>query len=415
MRILHLTTELPYAPGGSGGSTRQFYLLRRLVELGHEVIVVAPMTAAHERETGAVPIMAAAGLDYRPVRRMASRELEVLRATAYDPRLLGALARRPLTAWQFGVFWVGARGRVRAAVRDLKPDVVLIEHDHLAGWAADLADLDVPKVLVAHNVTCGLYATRAAAARGARRRMLRLESRRHRAHARRHMPLYDSVIAVSEADARALTQLGARRVEVVPNGAPVDEVSPFPDSADPPTLLFTGSMNHPPNLDAALWLGQEIFPLVAQGLPDARLLIVGRGPQEELGSLRTDPRIEVTGAVPDIAPYFRRATVAIAPLRSGGGTRLKILEALNAGRAVVATHLGAEGLALEDGEHLLLADDPPGLARAAAALLGDPVRRQRLAAAGRAVVERRYDWRVLGDELEGALLRATGAVPASEE
>ena len=408
MRILHLTTELPYAPGGSGGSTRQFHLLRRLVELGHEVIVVAPITAAHERVTGAVPIMAGAGLDYRPVPRMASRELEVLRATARAPRLLGALARRPVTAWQFGVFWIGARGHVRAAVRDLAPDVVMIEHDYLAGWAADLEDLQVPKVLATHNVTWRLYATRAAASRGMRRGLLRLEAGRYRAYARRHTELYDSVIAVSEADARDLSELGARRVEVVPNGAPADEMTAFADSADPPTLLFTGSMNHRPNLDAARWLGQEIFPLVAREIPEARLLIVGRGPQDDLAPLRADPRIEVAGAVGDMAPYFRRATVAMAPMRSGGGTRLKILEALASGRAVVATSLGAEGLALEDGEHLLLADDAAGLARAAAALLGDPERRQRLAAAGREVVRQRYDWRTLGDELEGVLLRRRG-------
>jgi polysaccharide biosynthesis protein PslH len=392
VRVVHLTTELPYAPGGTGGATRQFYLLRRLVELGHSVTVVAPVTDAHEAETGAREVLSRAGIDYRPVRRPASRAAEVGAALVREPRLAPGVLTQPWFAWQFGVIWARARGDALRNVAVAAPDIITVEHDHLAGWVTGL-DRVRPVVLSTQNATWQLYA----------RRGLRVEAERYRRYTRRFVPRFDSVVAVSDADAQAFAELGARHVWVVPNGAPFDELEAVPDGTTDPTVLFTGSMDHPPNRDAALWLGREIWPRVLRELPSARLLIVGRGPQRALQVFASDPSIEVVGPVPDMEPYFTRATLSVAPLLSGGGTRIKILEALARGRAVVATPVGAEGLALEPGRDLLLRSGAAEFAAGVVELLRDPEWRRSLATAGRAAAGRRYNWRSLGDELAAGL------------
>jgi glycosyltransferase involved in cell wall biosynthesis len=407
VRLLHLTMELPYAPGGPGGATRQFQLLRRLVELGHEVTVVSAATEAHERETGAVAVMRSAGFDYRPARRPPSRAVELAQAARHDPRAVGRVATQPWFAWQFGVFWANARPHALQLVEELRPGAITVEHDDLAPVVRDLPGT-VPAVLCTQNASWRLLRRRAELEGGLRRPGLRLEAARHRRMTARAVPRYATVVAVSEGDARDFAELGAARVELVPNGAGFHR-GPLAAADGPPTLLFTGSMDHPPNRDAVLWFGREVWPLIAARMPSARLQVVGRGPQEELRGLAAQPRVEVAGAVPSMEPFFARAHVAIAPLRSGGGSRLKILEALAAGRPVLSTTVGAEGLELEPGRDLLIADGAEAFADAAVRLLGDRELRERLASEGRSAAAARYDWRALGDRFARVLESVAGA------
>jgi polysaccharide biosynthesis protein PslH len=387
VRVLHLTPELPCALGGTGGSTRQFHLLRRLAELGHEVTVVAPV--AHDQEDGASRL-GEAGIELRAVRRPASRALEGLRALARRPRLALDAAAMPVLAWQAEVFRTSLRPVVERTLAEVSPDVVTVEHDHAASWAPR----GVPAVLTLHNVSPAYYASRG----------LGLEARRFARHDRTYLQRYGTLVAVSDRDAEQARRLTEARVEVVPNGVATDELRPAPESGGPPTLLFSGTMNHPPNVEGILWFAREILPRI----PGARLLVVGRDPTEAVRRLTADPRIEVTGDVPDIAAYFAHATAVVVPLRSGSGTRPKVLEALAAGRAIVSTRLGAEGLEVNPGTHLLLEDDPARFAEAAGRLLGDAKLRARLTAAGRVLVEERYDWRALGTRLAGVLEGAAG-------
>lgn len=209
----------------------------------------------------------------------------------------------------------------------------------------------------------------------------------------------DRVLAVSEADAEALRKLvrGLNPV-VVPNG--VDTIRYHPDLPDSlplehPALLFTGKMDFRPNTDAMLWFHRCVWPLVRARVPQARLYVVGKNPPPRLGPLLDDPGVTVSGYVPDILPYFGGADVYIAPLRIGGGTRLKVLEAMSAGLPLVSTTLGVEGIALVSGEHALLADTPPAFAEAILSLLDDPERRKVLGAAARQFVLEYYDWRLI--------------------
>ena len=159
-------------------------------------------------------------------------------------------------------------------------------------------------------------------------------------------------------------------------------------------------MDFRPNVDAVLWFAREVLPQIRAAVPDVRFLIVGQRPHRRLDSLRNDPAVELTGWVEDPRPYIAEASVYVAPLRMGGGTRLKLLEAMAMGKAVVATRLGAEGFPVQDGREMVLADTPDEFATAVVGLLRSPERREALEQAGRRFVEERYDWSVIVPRVE---------------
>jgi glycosyltransferase involved in cell wall biosynthesis len=221
----------------------------------------------------------------------------------------------------------------------------------------------------------------------------------------------DRVLAVSEADAAALRRLApGLDVPVIPNG--IDTRAYRPETPNPndqipkDALVFTGTMDFRPNIDAVLWFAREVLPRIQAEIPDARFLVVGQRPHKRLDALRGNPAVTLTGQVEDTRPYIAGAAVYVAPLRMGGGTRLKLLEAMALGKAVVATRLGAEGYPVTDGREMRLADTPADFAAAAVALLRDPQRRETLGRAARAFVEERYDWRVIVPRVEAAYDRS---------
>jgi glycosyltransferase involved in cell wall biosynthesis len=209
------------------------------------------------------------------------------------------------------------------------------------------------------------------------------------------------VVAVSEADRDALHAVAPQvDVTIVPNGVALDEYTDYRGPVQPFDLVFTGKMDFRPNIDAMLWFGQQVLPLIHQRRPDVRLAIVGQRPHPRLDALRAIPGVTITGWVPDVRPYIAGATVFIAPLRVGGGTRLKLLQAMAMEVAVVATSLGAEGFPVTHGRELLLADTPAGFAGAVLALLDDPAQRARLGAAARCFAAATYGWDTLVPKLE---------------
>jgi glycosyltransferase involved in cell wall biosynthesis len=190
-------------------------------------------------------------------------------------------------------------------------------------------------------------------------------------------------------------------LSVVPNGVDTEQFQPGPEAAGPPHLVFTGAMGWQPNAEAMIYFCREILPAVRAHFPDVQLSIVGLQPPAEVVALGQQPNIHVTGFVPDVRPYIAEATVYIAPLKLGSGTRLKILEAMAMGKAVISTTIGAEGLEVTDGRHLLIADSAADFASRICELLADPGRRQALGQAGRALVEACYDWRAVAASLDG--------------
>jgi glycosyltransferase involved in cell wall biosynthesis len=226
-------------------------------------------------------------------------------------------------------------------------------------------------------------------------------------HLRALRRYYRAFTVVSEPERRLLAAVlgDPRAIHLVPNGVAAAEYGSETDAARPDTLVFAGSLRYGPNYDAMRWFLSRVWPRVRQARPAARLLITGAHGDLPLPAAENVVR---TGFVQDIRPLLASSWLAVAPILSGGGTRIKILEAMASCTPVVATTKGAEGIAAIGGEHVLLADDPSAFAEHVLALLGDASLRARLGRAGRALVEDRYDWRVLGRQFE-ALVRAVAA------
>jgi polysaccharide biosynthesis protein PslH len=199
---------------------------------------------------------------------------------------------------------------------------------------------------------------------------------------------------------------------VVPNGVDLDEFPATADAADGGRrILFTGTMNYRPNRDAALYFVRDILPRIHRRFPDASLTICGQSPPPEVAALACE-QVMVTGRVPDVQPYLADATVVVAPLRVGAGTRLKILEAMAMSRPVVTSTIGCEGIDVSGGSHVLIADAPDEFADAVCHLLAEPALRQRLGREGRRLVEGRYGWEAAAarlDELHSRCVAARAA------
>jgi glycosyltransferase involved in cell wall biosynthesis len=407
VRILHLTPELPYEPGGGGGRTREFFLCKRLADLGHAVLNISP---AFRHELPLADSLRAVGVENWVARRPATPREEVARAVAAEPAVLSAAVTRPVRALEMRVFWTRLRPLAERAVREFRPDVVLVGHDMAAAWACDLPR-ELPAALTLHNLTWHWYLSRSRRAAGAEAFALRAEASRYRRHVLRVLPRFDAAIAVSTSEAEEVRALGVTRVALIPTGVDTELLRPAPEPpASPPRLLFTGTMSYPPNHQGILWFAEQVWPLVRRTRPDAELDVVGKDPPDAVRALHGRDGIAVHGFVPSMAPFFAGAHAVVVPILTGAGIRVKIVEAMSAGRALVSTALGWEGLAhVEPGRHLLVADEPDAFAAAALRLLDDAGLRARMAADARALAEREYDWRALGDRLERVLAEVSGA------
>lgn len=206
----------------------------------------------------------------------------------------------------------------------------------------------------------------------------------------------DAIIAVSDEDRDFLLEYGGAPAYVMPNGIAAAHYKPPADAAREPALLvFSGKMDYRPNVDAVEWFHSAVLPLVRKDIPQARLLIVGRNPHRRLAALAADERARVTGWVEAVQPYLHQAAIYIVPLRMGSGTRLKILQAMAAGCAVVSTSLGAAGLNEDALSAITIADDAQAFAQAVVSLLNDESRRRELGELAQERVSRHYDWSAL--------------------
>jgi protein-tyrosine-phosphatase/glycosyltransferase involved in cell wall biosynthesis len=267
----------------------------------------------------------------------------------------------------------------------------------------------LPVLFFAHNVEHVIWRRLGAVeARPWRRAALAIEWRKMRRAEGRVCARAHLTVAVSEADA-AILAAGApgATVHAVPTGVDASYFTPDGTAPAGPSLVFTGSMDWYPNEDAVLHFLKSILPRVRDQVPGASFSVVGRNPTARLRAAAEAAGARVTGTVPDVRPYLAEAAVYVVPLRIGGGTRLKIFEALAAGKAVVSTGIGAEGLPLVPGRHFLRADDEEDFARAVVSLLRDPGQRGRLGAEGRRLVEERFGWPEVAMDFE---TRCEGAV-----
>jgi glycosyltransferase involved in cell wall biosynthesis len=362
LRILALTPFPPNRAATNGGARVMGELLTRLAERH----TVAVLTLRGSEEPRIDEELARLADDVEEFGRPAVRKGWRRRS------LLAAALARGVPHWpaEFRVSRYAARlERLAAAWR---PDVVQVHYHVMGQYLAALPRRAAARILVEYDAGPGGP----------------LERRAWRRYETRLLRAVDAAVTFTDRDANLLRGLGVQaRIEVIPFGVPLPPAPLDPVGADH-SVLFVGNFQHRPNVDAALRLARAIHPRLGG---EARLLLVGARPPGEVLALAS-PQVEVFGSVADVTPFLDRAGVVALPLREGGGMRVKALEALAAGKAVVATRLAVEGIDVADGRHLVLAESDDDFAAAVAALLDSPERRRALGAAARRWAEAKASW-----------------------
>ena len=408
MRILWLKSDL-LLPLDKGGRLRTWHLMRHLAQR-HDITYLAFCE----------PQQPAA--DITGMRKVCA---DVITLPRKDPakgswRFYADVARHLASSLPYAV----GKYRSRAFARQLRQllheqSFDLIVCDFLFPAVNLPKTLPCPSVIFTHNVESEIWRRHAEIKTGALGRFLYgMQYRRMLRYEQRTLARFDGVLAVSEADSDTFRRLypDAIRgpVSIVATGVDTDYFTPAARISPPGpqtsrSLVFTGSMDWLPNEDAMVFFCREVLPLIRREEPDVTLSIVGRAPTPAVTALARQHGVIVTGRVDDVRPYVRDAAVYIVPLRIGGGTRLKIFEAMAMAKAIVSTTVGAEGLPVTDGEHVCLADEPQAFASAVVSLLRDVDRRRQLEDAARALVLERYDWSAVAGQLEHALVQCVHA------
>lgn len=383
MNILLLSSWFPYPPD-NGSKLRVHHLLRALGQ-AHEVSLLSFAFATAQPDVADGLRSLCADVQVVPVDPFAANQAGALR-TFLSP---APIAARPLPAMAAATASLAAQGPF---------DLVIASTEMMAAYALQMPAA-TDKVLEEHNSLTRWMQERYDEQSNAVQRLRCWASwqktRRYEARLFNRFDLVTMVSAQDQAASRSLPGYSGR-VEVVPNGVDCAHNRPGLAQPQPASLVFNGSLTYFANYDAMQWFLAEIYPRIRVQMPDAALAITGSTQSVDLTSLALDDSVTLTGFVEDVRIPVAEAAVAMAPIRQGGGTRLKILEAMALGTPVVATSKGAEGLKVVDGEHLLLADDPQRFAEQVVALLADTDLRARLAANARRLVEQRYDWDAIG-------------------
>jgi glycosyltransferase involved in cell wall biosynthesis len=308
------------------------------------------------------------------------------------------LSQYPVDLWKWRV--PAIRDEVHRLVADGAVDVCIA--DFLFAAANVPLGGGTPVVLFEHNVEYLIWQRLAALESSPwRRALFEVEWRKLRAREADACRQADLTIAVSEDDRRRLEDIAPGiRAAAIPTGVDTTYFTPDPAAERPARLVFSGSMDWHPNEDAVLYFIDAILPRIRAEVPDISFTVVGRNPTGRLREVADRAGVVLTGTVDDVRPSIAEGAVYVVPLRAGGGTRLKIFEALAMGKAVVSTTVGAEGLALQSGRHFVAADDPGRFAQAVVSLLRDPRRRRLLGEAGRSLVETQYSWATVARQFD---------------
>lgn len=396
---LFLSPEAPYPPIG-GGPLRSASLLEYLARryTVHAIVFRAPGDPDPGR---AIPPGRIARLDILKLPQHSKGAAARLVRNA----LRAARARPPLMDR-----FAGFERSLSLLLEGRKYELALVEHFWCAPYLRQIRQHSKRVILDLHNIESTWHQSLAVHERALRAAALRRFAAAARRLERELLPQFDGILAASPQEADRVRALApGARVTVYPNALP--EIA-APERLEREEIAFSGNLEYVPNIEAVRFFRDRIWPAL-RSRPGLKWKIVGKNPETIRRLVDGDPRVEVTGFVKDAVRELAAAQIAVVPLLSGSGTRVKILEAWAAATPVVSTSFGAEGLGIS-GEHLLLADDPHGFAAAITRLLDSPAERRRLGSAGRRLFEQRYTWKAawecLGTLLETGL--ETGPPPA---
>lgn len=382
MRILALAAWWP-EPANNGSRLRINRLIRALAQ-ENDVHLLAlaqePVTAAQRRRMADV-----------------CASVQAVEQRVYTPRardLIGSLWRSEPASVR-ATYHPQFAAAVRARARAIRPDLVVAFETTVAPYATLVAG--VPRLLEEAEVTV-LWEQFARATQPRQRVRYWLTWAKHRSYLARMLHDFDACTVVSEQERQHVQRLAPRvAVTVLPNGADI-AAQTVGRAPEPDTLIYPGALSYHANRDAVTHFLAASFPLIKHHRPQVKLRITGQATAADRAALERDG-VELTGYVPDVQPLITQTWSEVVPLRVGGGTRLKVLEALALGTPVVSTSKGIEGLCVRDGQHVLVANTPRAFAHATLCLLDQPRLRAHLAAHGRYLIRTTYDWQQIGGTL----------------
>ena len=387
MKILFLSITVPF-PATDGGRIRVLNLLTQISKTD-QITFLGLETAPTDRE--GIAYLENLGIVCHLVSNHASPpKISVGTITK------SLIQKKPITVARYDI--LSYRRALDRLVQLQNFDLIHYEMFHTAQF---LAGGDLPKVLSTQNIDSYIWARLSERVKNPVRKIVyRSQKRAFRRYEELISPKFSLTTCVSETDRNWLKKsCPSLRIDVIPNGVDLDLYKPNHDEIIPDTLIYTGSMDWFPNEDAVIYCVNEILPVIRLKCPNVRFLIVGQHPTENVRQLSNLPNIEVTGRVEDVKPYIAQSAVYIVPLRIGGGTRLKILEALAMEKAVVSTSIGAEGLELINNKEVIFENEPVKFAARVVELLENPDRCRELGMTGRSRVQSDYGWEAIGEKL----------------
>lgn len=389
MDILFVTPDLPY-PLHNGGKIRTYSLLHNLAK-HHNVTLVS--YDKHPHDTTRKPVFDEFCKDVIIVPLEKRQTIDEKRKV----QLLSILSTKPYQ------YYSSYSPRMQAAIDDVISkndfDLVHVETAHIGYHSFPRS---IPRVLDEQNVEYDLLQRTYENEKVSIRKLYTyLEWKKFQRDELRICSKFSLCTVPSERDKVVFQQdIPNTPFEVIPNGVD-SQYFQSDDSAMPEenTLLFTGTIDYYPNTDGLKFFIEDVFPLIRAEIPDIHFIIAGRNPPPVIQQYESDPNITITGFVDDMRTYYDKSQVVVVPLRIGGGTRLKILEAMSMNKPVVSTAIGAEGIAVSDGEDIILADEPSEFAKQTIKLLCDANERKRLAANGNHLATTVYDWQAIANKL----------------
>jgi sugar transferase (PEP-CTERM/EpsH1 system associated) len=390
VKILFVTTKSPY-PLFEGRALRTYNLIKQAAQQ-HEVHLVSYVQDQQDLD----------GIEHMrtlcPVVEFEPLYLSFKPAKIIRDALIELFSVRPLPIVKYAT--AAMRARIRRLVAQHGYDLVHLDMLHLGDYVEEFAG--IPVVLGEHNVESVILQRRAENETSRFKQWyFSYQYRKLEAYEARCCQRVSRVTAVSEHDAQGLAQLSGRKdVEVIPNGVDTDYFAISSPQPDPFNLVFVGGFTWFPNQDAIQYFCSDILPLIRAEIPEVTVTIIGKQPDNAIvRAIAAEQGVHLTGLVDDIRPHVARAAAYIVPLRIGGGTRLKILDALSMSKAIVSTSIGCEGLAVQHGHNILIGDGPRDFAQQVVAVLRDPDLARRVGAQGRELAVGRYDWRAIGAQM----------------
>lgn len=400
MRVLVVDEEIPY-PLNTGKRLRTYNLLKHLATR-HKIVFVCRQ---HENEQGS-HAEALKKIGIKPVvvphtiRKKAGLKF-------YLALIANLFSRLPYSVSSH--YSLPFEDKIKQLLSSKRFDII---HCEWTPYAVNLGSvLPFPSVVDAHNVEAQIWKRNYEVEKNPLvKAFIYLQWKKMARFEENAFPKFTKIISVSKEDQAVISNwVDKAHIEVVQNGVDIEYFRSSGKTEKPFSMVFTGSMDWRPNVDGILYFLSDIWPGIKATFPESRVIIVGRNPMQVLKDrIKKETSVTLTGTVDDVRPFVEEALVYIVPLRVGGGSRLKILEALSMKKAVVSTSVGAEGLELQSGKDLIIADSPHDFKEAVTRLFKDEKLRKDLGKAGKTVVEEKYQWKAISKRLEKIWIKAAG-------